>query len=306
LENKTIAGKILKGYMKTINSNLWQFKGSEVGSHIMILGGIHGNEKTGVAVINKLYKIFSEGQEKVIRGILTFGFGNEEAIATNVRGVNGRNLNRFFTKQHLSGSPENFYESQRAHILAPLLASADILLDLHATFYKSEPFLACANSSEHEKIFRWFEADTVLIDPNFVIGGERATTDEYVDECGGIGVCFEAGWMEDVTLVDSTLKSVLSILRDQKVLAKKNVSPAPQHNYRVFELFSKTNLTKDGFCYAEQIGMESFFPVGGGQIIGYVGEQKIIVPEDGVLIFQRTEDQWRLGEPIFFFAKKIK
>jgi len=292
--------------MKTINSNLWQIKGSEVGPHIMVLGGVHGNEKTGVAVIKKLYDLFSEGQEKVVRGTLTFGLGNEEAIADNVRGVNGRNLNRLFTKQHLSGLPENFYESQRAHVLAPLLASADILLDLHATFYKSEPFLACANSSEHGKIFRWFEANTVLTDPNFVIGEERATTDEYVDECGGVGICFEAGWMEDVTLVDSTLKSVLSILRDQNILVTKNNNPPPQHDYRIFELVSKVNLTKAGFNYVDGIGMESFFPVHGGQVIGYVGGQKVVVPGDGVLVFQRTEDQWQVGEPIFFFAKKMK
>jgi len=292
--------------MEQIASNIWQIKGQEIGPHIMILGGVHGNEKTGVAVIKNLYEIFSEGREKIIRGTLTFGLGNEEAIQSNERGTNGSNLNRLFTKTCLSQPAEDFYESRRAHDLAPLLETADILLDLHATFSKSKPFFACAASVNHQKIFRWFEADIILTDPNFIVGGERATTDEYVEDCGGIGICFEAGCMEDLSLIGSTTESVLAVLRDNHLLFSENKYSPSFRDYKIFELIFRFDLTEEGFSYAKNIECESFFPVVKDQIIGYCGPKAIIAPNDGVLIFQRLSSQWQIGQPIFFFAKKIK
>ena len=175
--------------MEAISSGIWQAKGARPGLHVMVLGGVHGDEKTGIDVVKRLHSLFAGGGEQLAAGTLTLILGNEEAIRLNKRGTTTEhNLNRMFTKKHLYGPALDFYESRRAHELAPLLASADVSIDIHSTSSPSRPFLPCAFSPRHERIYRWFSCDLVLTDPDYILGGEQATTDEYVDSCGGAGI----------------------------------------------------------------------------------------------------------------------
>jgi hypothetical protein len=50
------------------------------------------------------------------------------------------------------------------------------------------PFLANLFGAKREEVYRWFDTDIVLADPNFILGGHQASTDEYVESCGGIGI----------------------------------------------------------------------------------------------------------------------
>jgi hypothetical protein len=168
--------------MQEISSGIWQVQGSNPSPHFIVLGGVHGDEKTGIEVVKKLHSLFSSEKQRLAQGTLTLILGNEEAIRMNKRGTSPEhNLNRMFTEYHLSGPVLDFYESHRAQELAPLLKSADVSIDIHSTSVPSQPFLPCAFTPRHERIYKWFDAGIVLTDPDYILGGERATTDEYVD-----------------------------------------------------------------------------------------------------------------------------
>lgn len=290
--------------MQEIGSSIWQIKSASDGPNIVVLGGVHGEERTGVEVVKKLRAAFLDKELQIARGTLILILGNEMAIVANQRGTNGYNLNRLFTKEHLSKPAESFYESKRAHELSVFLAKADISLDLHATFCPSPSFLCCANSPRHEKIYRWFKTNFVLTDPNFLVGDKPATTDEFVDAHDGMGICFEAGWMEDNSLINSTYESVINILIDNSVLDLP-LPTVPENKYQTFVLTGKIIFTEDSFRYAKEISLESFSPVVRGQVLGFHGNKTILAPDDGVLVFQRAENQLQPGDSIFFFAKKV-
>lgn len=292
--------------LEEIGSGIWQAAGTLPGTHIVVLGGVHGDEKTGIEVVKFLRGTFNKDETKVDKGKLTLILGNEEAIKMGKRGTTpDHNLNRMFSDKHLAGPVLNFYESRRAHELAPILKSADISLDIHSTSVPTVPFLPCAFSPRHEKVYRWFDAGVVLADPDFVLGGQRSTTDEYVDYCGGVGVCFETGYANDTSRLPAVTKGILNILADQGLIGSSQPLAPPKPNYKVYRLTRKIILTEAGFRYVKGFP-QSFQEVKKGELIGYHGEIPEVAEEDGVIAFPRAEDQWMLGHDIFFLARRIK
>lgn len=291
---------------KEIGSGIWQFSGNLPGTHIVVLGGVHGDEKTGIICVKNLYDMFASDEKRVDRGKLTLILGNEEAIKIGKRATTPENnLNRMFSDKHLNGPILDFYESRRAHELAPILKSADISLDIHSTSVPTIPFLPCAFSPRHELVYRWFDADIVLSDPDFILGGVRSTTDEYVDHCGGIGICFETGFANDTSRLPAVTNGVLNILADQKLTEAPASFAPPQPTYSVYRLVRKIVLTKAGFSFVKGFP-QSFQEVKKGELIGYHGSIPEAAEEDGVIVFPRAADQWKMGHDIFFLARKIK
>lgn len=292
--------------MESIGSGIWQTKGTRHGPHIMVLGGVHGDEKTGIDVVKRLHAFFAGASEQLEAGTLTLVLGNEEAIRLNRRGTTiERNLNRMFTAKHLAGPVCDFYESRRAHELAPLLASADVSIDIHSTSSPSRPFLPCAFSPRHERIYRWFSCDLVLTDPDYILGGERATTDEYVDSCGGAGICFETGFAGDTSRAPAVLESIRNILGDLGLITPAHPLSPPEPAYRVYRMVRRILLTSDGFSYAGKFP-ESFQPVKKKEVIGYHGTRPEIAEEEGVIVFPKAPEQWHPGHDIFFLARRIR
>ncbi len=298
--------------LKEIGSSIWQVAGTQPGVHVVVLGGVHGDEKTGIEAVECLKNMFTDGEKnadnkmRVEKGKLTLILGNVEAIKIGKRGTTPEhNLNRMFSDKHLAGPVLDFYESRRAHELAPILKSADISLDIHSTSVPTPPFLPCAFTPRHEKVYRWFDAGIVLADPDFVLGGQRSTTDEYVDYCGGVGICFETGYANDTSRLTAVIEGVLNILADQGVIAVPQPLVPPVPSYKVYRLIRKIILTQNGFRYAKGFP-KSFQEVKRGELIGCHGDLPETAEEDGVIAFPRAVDQWKLGHDIFFLARRIK
>lgn len=292
--------------MELAGSGIWQTSASHPGPHVVVLGGVHGDEKTGIQAVKNLHHLFASGEETLSRGKLTLVLGNEEAIRIHQRGTAPEhNLNRMFTREHLEGPALDFYESFRAKQLAPVLRSADISLDIHSTSVPSRPFLPCAFTPRHEHVYRWFDADLVLTDPEYILGGERSTTDEYVDSCGGVGICFETGFAGDTSRVSVVLESICNILADQGMIDRSPVPAPPTPTYKIYRLTRKILLTEEGFSYADTFP-QPFQEVKKGEIIGYHGKKPETAEEEGVIAFPKAPAQWHPGHDIFFLARRIR
>ena len=220
---------------------------------VVVLGGVHGNERVGVRVIQRLVQDISSGKVELrMRDPgceLVLGLGNPAAIELDSRGATPTaDLNRSFTTEVLS-APEDALvpdtapwgiEHRRARELAPLLEDCDIFVDLHATNTPSPPFVRIPGrcTQKQLEIASWFshlahqgeprrDVDgrvdlrdvpatkmSVVLDPVFTIGqGTICTTDEFVQRHGGFAVCVETGLASDTTMEDAVYKSVLSLLR---------------------------------------------------------------------------------------------
>jgi succinylglutamate desuccinylase len=108
---------------------------SELIRRVVIVGGTHGNELTGVFLVKK----FEQFPELLHRPSLacTTLLANPRAIAANRRYID-RDLNRCFATADLANPALTSYEDRRAQEIATLLGpkdqpQVDVIIDLHST-----------------------------------------------------------------------------------------------------------------------------------------------------------------------------
>lgn len=111
---------------------IWSFDSGKAGRHVMISSLVHGNELCGAWAVKGLL----EAGIRPLRGRITLAFCNLAAFDRFDIGNHDasrfidEDLNRQWTSDRLSAPRGS--ESRRASELAPVVASADWLLDLHS------------------------------------------------------------------------------------------------------------------------------------------------------------------------------
>lgn len=278
--------------------------GNKSGKIVTIVGGTHGNERTGVEVVLKLKAMIESGTLKIEHGTLYLILGNPRAIEINERGSQPfYDLNRSYPTDLLSREPDETYEDARARKIAPYLAKSDVVVDLHSTNKPSEPFLSCLHSAHHEEVYRWFTCDKILADPNFIIGGTSVTTDEYTEAHGGIGICYETGQASDVSRVDEVIENLLDLLGDVQLITR--TASASTCLREMYELIEPIILTNDSFQFAQGFGDHSWEPFFPGQVIGSHGESVLIACYNGMLVFPKLQKHWNEGKAVGYLAKRV-
>jgi len=105
---------------------------------VFVVGGTHGNERTGVTLVQHWLQNPADVQRQTFTTRLLLG--NPEAIRKNVRFID-RDLNRSFLPQHVDGETAEAYENGRARKIAATLQSdrpgkRTFAIDLHTTTAK--------------------------------------------------------------------------------------------------------------------------------------------------------------------------
>ncbi|MBV8123556.1 MAG: succinylglutamate desuccinylase/aspartoacylase family protein [Paucibacter sp.] len=111
--------------------------GQQGAPRLIVTGAVHGNETCGAKAIQRVMAELDQGALHIARGCVTFvPVANPLAYAKG-QPAGERNLNRsLFPKD----DPQDF-EDHVANWLCPLLASHDVLLDLHSFNAHSQPFV---------------------------------------------------------------------------------------------------------------------------------------------------------------------
>lgn len=289
--------------IQNIGDNIWQVKVGD-GPSLCVIGGMHGNERTGIEVVEQLVQKLVAGNVQLIKGTLTIILGNPTAIAQGVRYLDGRDLNRYFADTQLTGVGDGSPEQARARTLAQYIANADITIDLHATNKPAEPFISSRADSEHERVYRWFSARKVLVDPNYILAGEPATTDEYADRVGKCGVCVETGYASDTSVVSEVFDSVINLMRDLGMVFPGSPACTPVER-EVYVLKKAIILDERGFQFAEGKGLSSFEAVRKGEMLGFLGNEAVVVGGNGVIVFPKLPEHQVLGKPACYLAELL-
>jgi predicted deacylase len=287
--------------MEEIDECVWRLDSGQPGTRLLVLGGVHGNELSGIVVVREMLEAFERQPGLLAAGTLTLAFGNPAAIARGTRGSGPhRDLNRAFIPERLAD--RGLYEHRRAAILAARIDEADVLLDLHATNKLSEPFLATtALTDRHLRLSQAFACDRlVVVSPSAIEG----TTDSRINSRGGTGFVYESGLAGDVTNVEAVRMAVNFVMALEGMM--RYASPPPRPAKRIFELTEALRLTEAGFRFADGRGLRSFEPMRAGDLIGYAGDAPVTAPYDGVLLFPKIPNLWKLGAPLVFFARATR
>ncbi len=300
---------------------VWHLKGAEPGPAVMILGGVHGDESSGLHLVRSLLTQFGLDHEApgvtpspTVRGDLYLGFGNPEAIAIGARGTApGRDLNRVFRREMLE-APEHAAdppELRRARELAPLFEELDALLDLHGTSSPSPPFVGQgADDPGQRRLYAPLEVQYVLSDPHHRLAGDSThegpgTTDGWVRAHGGSGLCYETGW-DQADDYEHALDSVLRFLGEMGSLPPLAHRELPAKE--IYEIFRRLSVERvEAFEFAPGMA-KGWHTVEPGQLVGtHADGTEIHVPEDcpdhAMYLFPRDPSRPRaLGDPLYYLA----
>ena len=279
------------------------------GPRLVVLGAVHGNETCGTHAIGRVLGEIDSGAIVIAAGSVTFvPITNALAFARAQR-AGERNLNRnLFPK----AVPADF-EDRLANRLCPLLARHDVLLDLHSTRGRTEPFALVGppdNSGAVEPFTRSAEeralakrlgvrrfvqgwlatyargverrlregtGTTANADPRYGVG-----TTEYMRSVGGYAITLECGQHEDPDAVHVAYRAIRNTLAFLGLV--RETAPPPVENYealRIREVFDRAHAS-DRF----EREWASFDPLARGDVIAHRHDGTVLTaPANGRILF---------------------
>ncbi len=270
-----------------IAPHVWQIDSGIPGPTVLVLGGVHGSEKPGVEIVQRL--LGSDLSRIVERGKLILGIGNPLAVEQNRRFLEGdRDLNRCFAL--LTEAQRQTVAGKRAEVLKLIIARADVLLDLHATIKPSDPMVLSPNDPTQEplkSIIPVLGIEKIITGSGlYKENGDGVTTQCYAHAQGKTGITVEAGWQEDMTLVARVHKAVLRALAVIGVSKPSDEVVEPvQHEY--FESYWSVAATDD-FQFVGEWG--NFEELPSGTHFATRDGKKLVTPWDSLMVFQKKPE----------------
>ena len=272
-----------------MSNSIFTFVGKQPGPTVTIMGGVHGNEPSGVIAIRELLPNFS-----VARGKVHFVIANLRAIEQNVRETD-MNMNRAFKDESLFTDRRQLdsYERKRALEIMPYLNESEALLDIHSSSSEeSTPFSICEPHSfdvVSRLPFQVVSHGWDVIHP----GG----TDYYMNKIGGKGICIECGYHLDKdgpAMAASSIQAFLILMG----LIDGDIPPKIPNQKIIYAHF--VYHTKVNFKLARKFG--DFEEIKKGTVIGTDGGEEVAAEEDTVIIFARDVE----GKGEAFVLSKIE
>jgi predicted deacylase len=281
---------------------VWYRDSDVPGPTALILGGVHGNEQAGIAVVKQI--ISGEFPIPLEQGRLIVALGNLAAIKADLRFTKrGVNLNRSFRKLTDAEREKDFkrlpYEVRRAQVLLPVLEEADSAFDLHGFRPRDgRPFIITEQ--------RGFAAAKAIGAP-FISSGwstiEAGGSDGFMEEQGKIGLCYELSQLKDIRRgIPRGQRGVLRYLGHMGLIEQKG---RPSNYAPQFVDASLAVLANEGFTWGPNHPYKSFQHLEPGELVAQNG----LAPEDAiygepgqVIIFpssdrnpQPTDEMFNLG-----------
>jgi len=258
------------------------------GKTIAVFGGIHGNEKIGVMLIDKLIQSFEPSS-----GTVHFVYGNPRAIEQNVR-CTETNLNRNFIKTQNPIS----YEEQRAQELMELLDGCDALLDIHAY---NEPDMQLPTFAICEKksypVARKLPIPTVISGFNDI---QKGSANGYMENYNKYAVVLELGSVANSErYLDLAEESAIHFLHHFDVTKREVVSSSKQQTFFAVTSVYRRNNTVFNF----QKEYVSFDAVEKGEVIANDGALALQTARDAKILFPRHDAS--VGSESFWVLEKI-
>ena len=261
------------------------------GPSAMILGGIHGDEVSGVNIVKELML----HKPPIQKGKLLLMYGNLNAIRLGQRQTD-ENLNRMFlSDSEYSADQMSSYEYSRSMEIKHYLDHVDILLDIHSVKDPNgTPFIIC--ESNGGKIAQYFPL------PIRCSGFDTAHpggTDGYMNSIKKTGICIETGYHNDPLSFERGMQCVLIFLKAIGLQSgledlERNIS---QKALRVKYIYHNKNAP-----FTLSKNFRDFEEIPEGTSIAYDGNEPIISTEAETILFARNRDT--VGQEAFCFVEE--
>lgn len=290
-------------------------KGGKPGPTLIFIGGIHGNEPSGVYALQKAIPFLEEKKEE-LRGNVYAIAGNISALKKGVRFID-QDLNRMFTKEKVgrlgkaSSTDCNETSEKRALLeqIDTILATENgpyYFFDLHTTSGTTIPFLTVNDSLMNRKFTKQYPVPNVLGIEEFLEGPLLS----YINELGYIAFGFEAGQHDAPSSVENHYSFVMLSLVFTNSLDRKDVSfnkyykalqKAAKENHRFYEIIYR-HLIGTSKSFKMEAGFENFECIRKGTQLASENGQDIYCPKKGRIFMPLYQGK---GDDGFFIIRTI-
>ena len=264
----------------------WTHDGGSINFQIQCNGLIHGNETGSLPAIVQIIEEF-ETNKRTFGGKISIILGNPEATILDQRFVE-KDLNRLFLKQN-----DSSHEGKRARTLMPILAEADLLIDLHQTILPSnEAFYIFPNKKESLAWARALEISQFYVDATPSLSKEPTyqCADDFVWRMGAPSITIELGEKgirEDATAL--AYKAISRALDFVEEIHSKNatISEIALRSPEIYHYKTSHHepyLSKE---YQLRDGLINFTAVKKGDLLSAPNTPELLAPCDGMLLFPK-------------------
>lgn len=204
------------------------FDSGRPGPHVLVNALTHGNEVCGAQTVDWLFR----RQVRPRRGRLTLSFANVGAYLRfdPARPYESRyvdeDLNRLWSREVLGGSRTSA-ELRRARELAPVVESADFLLDLHSMHLASAPLMLCGMQPRALALARRMGVPRHLVrDPGHDAGRRMRDYGDFDDPASPrTALLVECGQHWDPASTEVCLETTLRFLNAVECLSPAWLAP---------------------------------------------------------------------------------
>ncbi|MBY5956665.1 succinylglutamate desuccinylase/aspartoacylase family protein [Membranicola marinus] len=293
------------------------------GPLIIMIGGIHGNEKAGLKALEYLIKMLEvehiTNEAFQFTGRLIAIRGNIQAQKVNKRYIN-RDLNRMFrndllqtvlTKEERTAEEKELVEiiDFIKNSIADYHPDEIFVLDLHTTTAAGGIFTIINDSPEALEISLDLKAPVI----EGFLRGIKGTILHYLNadnvhqNCTAL--CFEAGQHEDPLSVNRCIAAAVNFLSSVGAVEKLHIEPRHHrilHEYAaghpIHSRLIYTHKIVEGDQFRMEPGFQNFDPIHENQLLANDINGPIYAPSTGLIVMPHYQEQ---GEDGFFIVEPL-
>lgn len=301
-----------------------RFDSGVPGPKLLILGAVHGDERCGTEGIRRFLAELPDGRRRIVRGSLTLVPVTNMLAYRERRREGDRNLNRGLAP---TAAPAT-YEDHLANWLCPLIASHEVLVDLHSFRSPGRAFVMVgprdndgpiepfAHAADEEALALRIGLERIVEGwlPTYAAGAmrrEHATsadrstfrygvgTTEYARSVGLYALTVECGQHEDPQAPEVAYRTIVRALAALGMMDAPAPAPVKSpETLQLCEVHDKVDAT-DAFAKP----WRSFDAVRAGELIGTrTNGDRVCAPWDGWIVFPNAASA--AGREWFFLAKR--
>jgi succinylglutamate desuccinylase len=289
--------------------------GKEKGPLIILIGGLHGNELTGIKAIERVFKKIKDDKLEIHGKIIGLK-GNKKAIEKKERYID-YDLNRCWTAehiQHLSDSHFVFAEDEEVlelnnvfEGLSSFEATQRVCVDLHTTSSDNGNFIVVPEVTSDDAVIEALKLPLILDLEKHIKG----TLLKYLTRKGYLAFAFEGGLIGSEVAIELHTAGIWEILLASGAVSPERINGIMQigtllqtfaaelpHKLRVRHHYWITE--EDNFHMKP--GYLNFQKVKAGEVIAEDRNGPIQIPMDGLIFMPLYQ---RSGNDGFFVVEEI-
>ncbi|MGB3152399.1 MAG: succinylglutamate desuccinylase/aspartoacylase family protein [Maribacter sp.] len=310
-----IYSKALKKYID-VGRFIGQIRGGLPGPTLIFVGGVHGNEPSGIFALHQVLNSLKAKTEKLHGNIYALA-GNLPALEKGIR-YQKEDLNRIWNLKRIeeSFSKTDELEDSEVKEALKLYQCIDTILkkesgpfyfiDLHTTSSPTEPFITVNDNLLNRKFTKQYPVPLLLGIEEYLEG----TFLNYINDMGYVAFGFESGQHDALVAIENHIafiylslvfagslpKSEIAFEKHYKLLKKTT-----HHLASCYEIVYHYKIEKN-----EQFemlpGFKNFESIPKGSPIAISDEQSVAVPQTGNIFMPLYQKK---GNDGFFIIKPV-